>query len=177
MNFLNKEQKRILIIDDFLPKLNHYLKEIQKIPTYILDEYNKKFNKKEQWPGKRSDDLTISSPFLFFLILQNLEKINFLKKFSLSMHLHLRRDEDFHKDWIHKDISDFAFLIYLNNNNLNSGTYIYNDKDEIVADIKYVQNRFVIYNGKYSHKGYGYFGNNEENGRLTINGFINTYDN
>jgi hypothetical protein len=39
-------------------------------------------------------------------------------------------------------------------------------------DAKYVQNRFIIYNGSYNHMGYGHFGESPENGRLTINGFL-----
>jgi hypothetical protein len=172
MGTLNKKENRVLIIENFLPNLNHYLQDIYKIKTYEQEQFNIKFNKNSTWPGKRSDELNICSPFLFFLILQNLEKVDFLKKYSIELYLHLRRNEDLYKDWIHKDIEDYAFLIYLNSDNLNSGTYIYNDEKKIVADIKYVQNRFVLYNGSYFHQGYGHFGSNEENGRLTINGFL-----
>jgi hypothetical protein len=177
MGTLNKKEKRILIIENFLPNLNHYLEEIHKITTYELKDYNDKFKLNETWPGKRSEQLKICSPFLFHLILQNLNKIDFLKKYSIKLFVHLRRNSDFFDDWIHVDKDDYAFLIYLNKDNLNSGTYIYNEKEEIVADVKYVQNRFVLYNGSYLHKGYGHFGSNEGDGRLTINGFITTYDN
>ena len=97
----------------------------------------------------------------------------FLKKYSIDIYLHLRKKEDSLKDWIHKDIEcDYAFLIYLNNTNLNSGTYLYDEENNIIVDAKYVQNRFVIYNGSYNHMGYGHFGESPENGRLTINGFL-----
>ena len=89
------------------------------------------------------------------------------------MFIHLRRKEDIDKDWIHKDNDDYAFLIYLNNTNLDSGTYLYDDANNVSTDIKYVQNRFVMYNGLYSHMGYGHFGNDTNNGRLTLNGFLN----
>ena len=162
------------MIDDFLPNLKEYLSEIYKIPMYEKEEYNKKINLKTNFPGKRSNSLFVDNKFLFFLILQNLEKVSFLKKYSLDIFLHLRRNED--KDWIHKDSDDYSFLIYLNETNLNSGTYLYDENDNITSDIKYVQNRFVIYNGSYYHMGYGHFGNLPENGRLTLNGFLKIND-
>ena len=168
--------KKILILENFLPNLNHYLKEIYSIPLYKQEEFNKKFNLKETWPGKRSQTLFLENKFLFFLILQNLEKVFFLKKYNLNIYLHLRCKEDIFKDWIHKDSVNYSFLIYLNKTNLNSGTYIYDENNNIISDIRYVQNRFVIYNGSYNHMGYNHFGNSSENGRLTINGFLNTND-
>ena len=89
--------KKILIIDNFLPNLDLYLKEIQKITTYNQEEFNLKFDRKETWPGKRSERLDYCSPFLFHFVVQNLEKVNFLKKYSLNMYVHLRREEDFYK--------------------------------------------------------------------------------
>jgi len=168
-----KLNKKILIIENFLPNLNYYLKDIHKISLYEQEEFNNKFNFKQTWPGKRSNFLHLENPFLFFLIMQNLQKIDFLKNYVVDLYLHLRREEDFHKDWIHTDVlHDYSFLIYLNKDNLNSGTYIYNEDKQIISDIKYIQNRFVIFTSSYNHMGYGHFGNNSENGRLTINGFI-----
>lgn len=176
MGSIKKSKKQTLVIEEFLPNLKYYLTDMYKIPMYEKEEYNKKFNLKSNFPGKRSNSLLVDNKFLFFLILQNLEKVSFLKKYSLDIFLHLRRKEDFSKDWIHKDPDDYAFLIYLNETNLNSGTYLYDENNNIVSDIKYVQNRFVIYNGYYNHMGYGHFGNLPENGRLTLNGFLKIND-
>jgi hypothetical protein len=167
-----KEEKKLLMIDNFLPYLEHYLTEIHKISLYEKEEHQKIEPNTATWPGKRSLSLNVENKFLFFLILHNLKKIDFLDKYIIHMYLHLRRQEDSLKDWVHKDVDDYAFLIYLNNTNLNSGTYIYDENKNVVADIKYVQNRFVIYNGSYNHMGYGHFGDSPENGRLTINGFL-----
>jgi hypothetical protein len=172
MGIIKIEEKKLLMIDDFLPHLKEYLPEIYKIPLYELEEYKKIGNKSETWPGKRSLTLFLENKFLFFLILQNLDKVPFLKRYVLDLHLHLRREQDLLKDWVHKDQEDYAFLIYLNETNLNSGTYLYDENNNIISDIKYVQNRFVIYNGSYNHMGYGHFGNSPENGRLTLNGFL-----
>ena len=173
MGTLKELNKQILVIEEFLPNLKHYLTEIYKIPLYEQEEFNKKFNLKNDFPGKRSNSLNAENKFLFFLILQNLEKVSFLKKYSLDIFLHLRRQEDSSKDWIHKDVAvDYAFLIYLNKTNLNSGTYLYDEDNNIISDIKYIQNRFIIYNSLYNHMGYGHFGDSSENGRLTLNGFL-----
>jgi hypothetical protein len=176
MGSLKELKKQSLVIEEFLPNLQYYLTEIYNIPMYEQEEHNKKFNTKSNFPGKRSNSLFLENKFLFFLILQNLKKVSFLKKYSVNIFLHLRRNEDFFKDWIHKDNDDYAFLIYLNETNLNSGTYLYDENNNIISDFKYVQNRFVIYNGDYNHMGYGHFGNLPENGRLTINGFLKIND-
>jgi hypothetical protein len=164
---------KTLIIENFLTHLKEFLNEIQNIKLYDLETFNNKFNCSNTWPGLRSGPLIVENKFLFFLILENLKKVYFLEKYSVEMYIHLRREEDIYKDWIHKDKADYSFLIYLNNTNLNSGTYLYDDVNNVSTDIKYVQNRFVIFNGSYSHMGYGHFGNNSNNGRLTLNGFLN----
>jgi len=172
MGIIKTEEKKFLILENFLTNLKYYLPEIYKIPLFENKEYIEKYGN-GNWPGKRSNSLFNENKFLFFLILQNLNKVCFLKKYSLEIFLHLRRKEDSLKDWIHKDMEDdYAFLIYLNDTNLNSGTYLYDEENNMIVDAKYVQNRFVIYNGSYNHMGYGHFGESPENGRLTINGFL-----
>tara|TARA_A100001015_G_C14950754_1_gene696640 strand:- start:1195 stop:1449 length:255 start_codon:yes stop_codon:yes gene_type:complete len=78
------------------------------------------------------------------------------------------------KDWIHKDDvkSQFSGLVYLSPTNLESGTRFYDDKENEIADIKFVQNRFVFFNGNYNHMSIGNHGTNIENGRLTLNAFF-----
>ena len=115
--------------------------EIYKIPLYEPEEY-KRVNINTNWPGKRSFSLFSENKFLYFLILQNLHKVSFLKKYTLDLFLHLRREQDYSKDWIHTDNDDYAFLIYLNKTNLNSGTYLYDENKNIISDIKYNQQKF-----------------------------------
>jgi len=173
MGTLKKIEKKLMIIENFLPNLEKFIQDIYKINLFENKKFNEKFNSNDSWPGLRSGSLFLENKFLFCLILQNLNKVCFLKKYNLDMYIHLRRQEDAIKDWTHTDSNDFAFLIYLNNTNLSSGTYLYNDKEEVISDIKYVHNRFVIYSGSYKHKGYGHFGQSSEDGRLTVNGFLN----
>ena len=168
---------RLLLIDNFLPQLDLILPKIQEVTLYELKEYNSKFNAKDTWPGKRSEHLIIQNPILYAYVMEViLKKVDVLKnkKFTCEMFLHLRKHEDIDKDWIHKDKHTFSSLIYLNKTNLNSGTKIYTDEKEETADVKYVQNRFVMYNGTYNHMGYGHFGESSTDGRLTFNLFINT---
>ena len=66
-------------------------------------------------------------------------------------------------------------FIYINPTNVESGTRLYNDKD-CVTDIKYVQNRLIMYSGGYPHQGYGHFGSSKEQGRLTVNLFLDMTD-
>ena len=79
------------------------------------------------------------------------------------------------KDWIHTDVEPLAGIIYINPTNVESGTRLYNDKD-CVTDIKYVQNRLIMYSGGYPHQGYGHFGSSKEQGRLTVNLFLDMTD-
>jgi len=37
-------------------------------------------------------------------------------------------EKDNGKDWIHRDASDFALIVYLSDTNLNSGTTFYDDE-------------------------------------------------
>ncbi len=173
-----KMNNKLILIDNFLPQLNFILPKIIETPLYELNEYKSKFPSFGHWPGKRSQSLIVENPILYAYVMETiLNKVDILKNknFNCLMFLHLRRNEDAQKDWIHTDPHTFSALIYLNETNLNSGTKIYNDKKEETTDIKYIQNRFFMFNGNYNHMGYGHFGENSNNGRLTFNLFIDIF--
>ena len=86
--------------------------------------------------------------------------------------VHLRLKEDNEKDWIHTDPDDLTMIVFLGKTNLNSGLSLYNIDKEETTSIKYVQNRAVIFDGRNLHKSSLNFGDNIENGRLTLNCFI-----
>ena len=54
------EEKKLLMIDNFLPYLTEYLLEIYKIPLYEPEEY-KRVNINTNWPGKRSYVLNLDN--------------------------------------------------------------------------------------------------------------------
>jgi hypothetical protein len=139
---------------------------------YLVEEYSKITNDlKINFPGKRSDSLLKINPFLYCLINQELLKLNVLKKYSINLHVHLKTEKDIQKDWIHKDGDcDYTVVIYLNNI-FNAGTYFY-DKDIITAEIKYKQNRMILFKSNILHMAYGEVGKDLSDGRLTIVGFI-----
>jgi len=164
--------------ENFFPNLDLILPEIKKIKLYSGEEFQKIENPKASWPGFRSRMLTKTNPILHEYITSLIHYKKLLPKgvWEIASFIHLRLKEDEEKDWIHKDVTYFAALIYISNTNFNSGTYLYDDHKNLVNDIKFVNNRFIIYNGKYNHKAYGHHGDSIENGRLTINLFINKRD-
>ena len=93
--------------------------------------------------------------------------------YNISAQLHLRLNIDNEKDWIHKDDEYiYSILIYLSDTNLKSGTYLYDENENIINDIKFVKNRLIMFSSQYKHKGYGYYGTNIDDGRLTLNIFV-----
>jgi hypothetical protein len=174
-------KQQIIIKEKFLFALENILPEIQKIPLYTKEEFNLKFKETQNWPGLRSQALNFENPILFNFILRHILEIDYFKinkpKIKIWMYIHLRRNNDSSRDWVHQDSHDHAMLIYLNKTNVTSGTYIYDKEKNIIGDIKYVQNRMAMYNGNYFHMGYGHFGENSVDGRLSVNCFINELKN
>ena len=84
-----------------------------------------------------------------------------------------RLDEDNKKDWIHTDPDDYTMIVFLSKTNLKSGLNIYDENEQVTQNIKFLQNRAVIFNSKQYHKSSLNYGDNIDNGRLTLNCFIN----
>ena len=162
-------------VENFFPRLELILPEIKKINLYSQKEFNKIEDSTDNWSGFRSLNLRKNNVFLYELInnLMFTKKVMDKGSYDIASFLHLRLEEHNVQDWIHKDPALFTALIYLSDTNLNSGTYIYDENNNIINDIKCVKNRFVIFSGNYNHKGYGHYGNSVQNGRLTFNLFIN----
>ena len=160
--------------ENFFPNLDLILPQIKKIPLYNPIEYEKLEKQKGNWPGLRSQHLTVSCPLLHELILNLiLRKKLFEKgKWEIDTFLHMRLQEHGIQDWIHTDPCEFAGLIYISDTNLSSGTKLYDEDENVVNDIKFVKNRYVMYSGRYKHMGYGHHGSSIEDGRLTLNMFL-----
>ena len=161
--------------ENFFPNLDFILPEIKKIKLYSPEEFEKFEKFKGNWPGFRSRNLGSTNPILHEYITTLINKKKLLDEgaWSVESYIHLRLEEHNAKDWIHNDADDFAALIYISKTNFNSGTYLFDNNKNLINDIKFVSNRFIIYDGKYNHKGYGHHGSSIEDGRLTINLFIN----
>jgi hypothetical protein len=163
---------KLIQIDNFFDSLDIMLPEIRKIKLHTQNTHE---YKKSTWPGYRSNSLYTVKPILWNHVNAMMTKHKILDESSwhVSTYVHLRLDKDKNKDWIHTDHdSDFAALIYLSETNLNSGTKLFDDNKNEINDIKFVQNRFVMYSARYKHVGYGHHGKNVDDGRLTLNLFI-----
>jgi len=159
---------------NYFPMIKDHFKSI---PLYNLEDY-KKFAPYADWPGQRSKNLETSSPFLNVLTINEINRhFEFLFKnnsFEVRSYIHMRLDEDDGQDWIHRDsdTSDYTIIVYLSETNLQSGTQIYDDRDNLITDVKFVQNRAFLFDANYRHSATKNYGQNKDNGRLTLNIFM-----
>jgi hypothetical protein len=172
---------KCIIVDNFFDDFFYIRDYFKNIKLYDLNTYRKfkdiENPKLENWPGKRSKILHNTEPFLFSLFMKNFyEKFNNpfnQKKFNVKTHIHLRLEKDNELDWIHKDCpEDYSLLVYLSETNLNSGTALYDEDKNLITDIKFVQNRAILFDSNYNHRAIQNHGNNIHNGRLTFNAFF-----
>ena len=92
--------------------------------------------------------------------------------------IHLRLSSDNSQDYIHTDNDLATLIVYLSDTNLKSGTALYPDNSDIPDTIiKAKQNRAIIFDAKKRHKSLLNYGNNIDDGRLTLNVFLNEMKN
>ena len=163
---------------DFIPYIDQVYSSCKnKISLFKVEDHSELNNQEttDSWPGKRSLNLSEVEPFLYLQLMHLIEsKFNLvLSNYkSIDAYIHLRLKEDDTKDWIHIDPTD-TILIYLSPTNLFSGTSFYSDDDKEIAAIKFVQNSAIFFNGQIKHKSVSNYGENLEDGRMTINIFCN----
>lgn len=171
---------KVVVIDNFFDNFAKIIPSFKKIKLYNLEEFKKNFKSSEgsNWPGLRSGNLGDVEPFLEALIIKefNQKFNNFFndKRFNVDSYMHLRLSEDFKNDFIHKDLVEYTLMIYLSETNLSSGTKLYDDNECCTQTINFVQNRAVIFPGCVNHKSMLNYGDNIDNGRLTLNVFLNS---
>ena len=174
------------IINNFFNNFHNIKDEFKKIPLLTLEEMNKKLwakdKRPENWPGKRSEELAHTNPFLYNLIIQELtSKINLFYNatFDMNASINLRLESDNQNnnsnegDFIHSDPCDYTLMVYLSDTNLKSGTALYpptGDVPDVMAN--FVQNRAFLFKGFIRHMAIHNHGDSIENGRLTLNCFI-----
>ena len=162
-------------IDNFFELPEVIYAEAKKTKLYSMSEHPDQISKKDltNWPGKRSEELGDVNPLFKYHIIKylNISNVN-VRGRNVSLYVHARYTNDMTNDFIHMDGCIYSMLIYLSNTNLNSGTKFFDNKDHMVNDFKFVKNRLVWFDARYRHTAYGHHGDNIDNCRLTINGFI-----
>ena len=168
------------VVDNFFDNFHNLKEEFKKIKLYTLEESKELgfIPKGVIWPGKRSDVLNATHPFLFNLLIKEyfdkFKDVLPYEKIQFKSVLHLRLSTDDEKDYIHIDDDVATLIIYLSDTNLNSGTALYPENSDIPDTIiKAKQNRAILFDAKRRHKSLLNYGNNIEDGRLTLNVFLN----
>jgi len=170
----------IHIYDSFLPnnifRLVH--SEIVGLKFYDKKTHPKTLQEGWNFPGARTEELNSALPLVDSVILNHLDSLGSVftrHMYKATNYAHLRLECDDSKDYIHTDPHSFAYLLYLSETNLESGTKMYSsidqDKNNENCFVKFVQNRLLIYDAATPHMSWGNHGTDISNGRLTINGF------
>ena len=168
-----------IVIDNFFEDINEIYNYVKTLETFNSKNYPNDPNvntAKIDWPGYRSnqlagEDLWLTNKFgnAFRKHLTGL----ITGQFQLHMFSHLRLDEHNEADFIHNDSPHiYSMLVYLSPTNLNSGTNLYNENDEMITSFKFVQNRAVLFSSSYKHRAINNHGTDVNNGRLTLNIFM-----
>ena len=127
------------------------------------------------WPGARSSALKTINPLLDSIIVNNIVSCHLPftnGPFNYTQFAHLKIEEDNESDFIHIDRGDdFAWLIYMSKTNLDSGTKFYTEDEYEHNFVRFVQNRFIIFDCRIKHMAFNNYGKDLNDGRLTINGF------
>ena len=174
----------ITVIDNFLPKdlFETVYDEVKGVNLYPIHENANYENLKERgidYPGVRSAPLRDTNKILDNFLIKHIEGYGMPftnRRFMYVQHSHLRVEKDNEEDYIHVDGGmDFAWLFYLSKTNLESGTKFYTDDEEETSFVRFVQNRFVIFDCNIKHMAFNNYGKDINDGRLTINGFA-SYD-
>ena len=168
-----------IIIENFFDNFEFLENHFKKISLLKFDEYPDKYKstENEKWPGQRSLPLQREHPFLLQLtckeLMQKSDSRNLVEKpWRINASIHLRLDDDNEGDFIHTDPSDLTMIVFLAKTNLNSGLNLYSSDNDEIVNVKYIQNRAVIFHSKRLHKSHLNFGKNINDGRLTLNSFI-----
>jgi hypothetical protein len=158
-----------VVIDNFFDDFKNIENHFKKIKLYPLSEYKKKIDQEANWPGHRSDLLHKTEPFLFALYNKQFkEKFNMIQgSYKVDSVIHLRENNK--NEFVHRDNNynrEYTCLVYLSKSNPDSGTYLLSEDNQIITDVKFVQNRAFLFDSRYLHTAYG-----NHKGRLTLNCF------
>ena len=168
------------VVDNFFNDLDFVLKQSKQMDYFSSEKLMFLQGHNQSWPGERTLQFSevLKNSLNQYQSLHDYTHNNVLNKFNFNNTtknvkyvFHKRFEKDNGKDWIHRDASDFALIVYLSDTNLNSGTTFYNDDKKETMTINFVQNRAIFFNSKILHTSKLNYGS-KENCRLTLNGFI-----
>tara|TARA_R110000823_G_C15858019_1_gene492870 strand:- start:295 stop:846 length:552 start_codon:yes stop_codon:yes gene_type:complete len=178
------EKKSINIVDNFFNpwQFKLVLEEIKKLKYYDVENHPA-HNATEIYPGSKTEPFTNVHPLLDSFIIKQVDSLNT----SLTNYpyrainfAHLRLKDSIEERQSHRDTSgEWAYIIYMSQTNLQSGTKIFSDDTTDVKNTKenlfvnFVQNRILLFDVSVPHMAWLNHGKNIDDGRLTINGFCN----
>lgn len=169
----------IFVKDNFFDEKTFDLvnKEIRKL-EFFDKEHDPHVLKDAVYPGYRTADLVTEHVLLDNFIIRQIEQSGspFVNgTWEQHQYAYMRLGKDEAGEYRHQDPYDWAYVIYMSKTNLNSGTKLYESldetKDDEVANVRFVQNRVVMFNSDIPHRSWGNHGKDFTDGRLTINGF------
>ena len=162
------------VVDNFFDDLDFILQQANKQNYFTSEQLSYNIGSFQNWPGLRTANLILNPTLYDYLnnIIYKKFTIDIKpKEFPLSFHK--RGFQDQSKDWIHKDPSEYAFIAYLSETNLNSGTAFFDEKNNKSLTVNFVQNRALLFKGSMKHRSLLNYGEGKDI-RLTLNGFIFT---
>ena len=161
----------VQIKENFFDDINFIIEQSQKVKYFSDKELSFETGNLNSWPGVRSAAFDQSPPLQDLVTYQVNKKFN-IGKVSPVYFFHKRTKDDNQRDWIHKDASPLALIVYLSKTNLKSGTTFFTESHEqIILDVGFVQNRAILFNGSMPHASKLNYGMGEDC-RLTLNGFF-----
>ena len=163
---------KYIIIDNFFPHLPPVLEQLKARDHWTSSEHPERPSV-GNWPGKRSLNYIVSDPILTSLFINCVGQF-FPQSFSeITLYTHWRFGSS--EDWVHVDQNICTGLVYLSETNMDSGTLFFDKKPEdggqVILDVPFVQNRFVLFYGDPYHCSKGNYGESESNERFTMNFF------
>jgi tryptophan halogenase len=166
----------LIVIDDFFENANS-IRELALTDTYKRHQDVPRAG----WRGFRSDITKERHGVLYDYMHDRLCKLNpqFInKKILLHFHYCLESTKaechpSFEEIKLHKDSSNWAGVIYLTPNpQSESGTCLFSDDMSVSNHVENVYNRLVIYPSDILHGPQDLFGNDINDGRITLTIFI-----
>ena len=150
----------VIVIDNFFSPNNLKLvtEEVKKLQFWNADDHPDGPDY-GYWPGIRTNKFSIVNPTLDSLIIKHIKETNAIftqQPWKQHQYAHLRTEKDNEEDFVHQDSNDWAYLIYLSETNLDSGTKMYesakSELDFMTPEIKdVIQSKFGEFNIALSH--------------------------